>query len=332
VLDLLTGPDLLRLLAVPVFGWAAYRDVRTRRVPNRTWYPPAAVGLLALLWDVWRAPAFRQDVFALRVVLSLGIVAPLAYLFWRLGGFGGADAKALMVLALLFPVFPTVYLPATPLPVFDATALPPVETTLGVFSLTILTNAVLVGVLYPVALGVRNLLAGQAGVVALVGRPVGWDAAERTHGRLLETPEGYTREGLDLDALRMYLRYRGVELADLRADPSLRDPATLPEVPGDPTDGAVETDGGVPGASADTSERTVEDDPWGAAEFLGDIDHHAYGTTPDQLRDGLDVLVERETVWVSPGIPFLVPLFVGLLVGLVYGDILFGLLDVLGAV
>ena len=36
-------PDLLRLVAVPAFAWVAYRDIETRRVPNRTWYPLPAL-------------------------------------------------------------------------------------------------------------------------------------------------------------------------------------------------------------------------------------------------------------------------------------------------
>lgn len=40
---------------------------------------------------------------------------------------------------------------------------------------------------------------------------------------------------------------------------------------------------------------------------------------------------DRETVWLTPGIPFLVPMFVGLLVALTYGDVLFALLRRLGA-
>jgi preflagellin peptidase FlaK len=81
---------------------------------------------------------------------------------------------------------------------------------------------------------------------------------------------------------------------------------------------------GVPDASGD------DGDPWGAAAFLEDVDHDAYGTTPEQLRTGLDLATERETVWVSPGIPFLVPLFLGLLVALTYGDLLFALLRAVG--
>jgi preflagellin peptidase FlaK len=327
VLGLATAPDLLRLLAVPVLGWAAWRDVRTRRVPNETWYPLVVAGVVALLWDLAMVPASGLAPLLFRGALSLGIVVPLAYLLWRIGGFGGADAKALMALALLFPTFPRFYLPAT--------ALPLVRTTLGVFSLTVLTNAVLAGVLYPLALAGGNLLAGRTSRLALVGWPVEWSDAETTHGRLLEDGDGYTRDGLDLDALRMYLRWRGVTLADLQADPSLRDPATLPADTGDPTDGAVRTDGGVDSAAADAPERPAAadpEDPWGAATFLEDIDHHAYGTTPEQLREGLDLLVEREAVWVSPGIPFLVPVFAGLLAALVYGDVLFGLLGVVGVI
>ncbi|MFC6726180.1 A24 family peptidase, partial [Halobium palmae] len=37
-------PDLLRLLVVPVFAWAAWRDVRTRRLPNRVWAPLVVLG------------------------------------------------------------------------------------------------------------------------------------------------------------------------------------------------------------------------------------------------------------------------------------------------
>ncbi|MFB6106599.1 MAG: prepilin peptidase [Halobacteriaceae archaeon] len=321
-----TAPDLLRLLAVPVFGWAAYRDLRTRRVPNRTWYPLVAVGLACLAWDAWSvagAVAVRQRLFAVHLAVSLGIVVPMAYGFWRFGGFGGADAKAFMVLALLFPEYPAYYLATA--------ALPLVRTTLGVFSLTVVTNAVLVGAAYPLALGARNALAGHRRVRALVGRPVRWDDLERTHGRLLEDRDGFTRAGLDLDALRMYLRWRDTTLAALREDPGLADPATVPEETGDPTDGAL-ADGGVDAAppaatpaARDAAADAGDGDRWGAAAFCDAVDG-AYGTTPAQLRAGLDVVTDRDAVWVSPGIPFVVPLFAGLLVALVYGDLLFAAL------
>ncbi|MEF8853271.1 MAG: A24 family peptidase C-terminal domain-containing protein [Haloarculaceae archaeon] len=324
--------DLARLVAVPVFAWAAYRDVETRRVPNRTWPPLAALGVGLLAVEGYRMATgdvpggdLARERFLLSVAVSLGLVAPVGYLFYWFGGFGGADAKALIVLAVLFPTFPTYILPTTSLPL--------TATTLDVFSLTILTNTVVVGAVYPLAVAGRNALGGHTGKAMLIGKPVRATDVPDEYGSLMETPDGFTRHGLDIDALRMYLRWRGCSLADVRADPeTCRDPASLPEDPNPPGDGSiapgdppepdadVATDGGRDAETGDAG--TELTDPWGAAAFLEDIEGDAYGTTPEKLRDGLEVLVAEDVVWVSPGLPFIVPMFVGLVVSLVYGDLL----------
>ena len=325
-------PDLLRLFAVPVFGWAAYRDIETRRVPNRTWAPLVALAVVVLLWDtlavlnggvVGRPPDPATDpFFFLQVAISLGFVAPLAYGFWLIGGFGGADAKAFMVVAVLFPIYPTYYLPSV--------ALPLEPSTLGVFSLTILSNTVLAGVVYPLGVAASNLARGRFSLAMFLGRPVGVPDLTEEYGRLLEDTDGFTRSGLDLDALRMYLQWRGCTLAELRAAPDdHRDPASLPDEPNPPGDGSFATDGGTD-ASADQFGTAGTADPWGAERFLDDIEGSAYGTTPEQLRDALELLVRADDVWISPGIPFIVPMFAGLLVSLVYGDLLYSLLCAVG--
>jgi preflagellin peptidase FlaK len=347
--------DLLRLVVVPAFAWAAYRDVRTRRVTNRLWPPLVAVGVLALgLEFAGGLPTgFAGELVLLRLAVSVGLVAPLGYVFYRIGGFGGADAKAVLALAVVFPLYPVYYLP------FDA--LPMHAATLGVFSLTILTNTVVAGALYPAALAGRNLASGRLAPPMVVGRPTTIGDLATAYGSLLETPEGYTRRGLDLDALRMYLRWRGTTLSALREAPDRhRAPSSLPspEARNDPGDGAVEdgppvADGGTHDLEPEPTEESsgsradddlegthgasgdVEDDvgdPWGAEAFLDDVEGTAYGTTPGKLRDGLEVVAdpEREAVWVTPGIPFVVPMFVGLVVALTYGDVLFVILQVLG--
>ena len=320
-----TTPDLLRLVAVPVFAWVALRDLRTRRVSSTVWVPLALVGAVTLVWDgwiAWNAGEFAWGAFLLPAAVSLGLVVPIAYLFWWFGGFGGADAKALMVLALLFPTFPSY--------VVAGRAFPVATTPVDAFSFTILTNAVLVGLAIPIVLAIRNAAAGRIAPVMVVGWPIHWEAVPTAHGRLLQTTDGLSRGGLDLDALRMYLRWRGLTLEALRENPDrYRDPATLPDEPNPPTDGAVESsgllpDGGTPATATDRADDVV--DPWGAEAFLADIDGTAYGTSPETLRDGLEVLVAEETVWISPGTPFLVPVFAGLLIALGYGDLLAGLL------
>jgi len=350
-----TLPDLLRLLVVPVFGWVAWRDVRTRRVPNRTWLPLFALGVVLLVWDGWlvwtdglvvdpRVFTPTPPLFVFQVAFSLGLLVPLAYAFWWMGGFGGADAKALIVLAILFPTYPT-YLVAD-------MALPAIRQPVGVFALTILSNAVLVGLAYPLALAVRNAFGGHIGKAMVIGRPIAAEAATEEYGRLLETPDGFTRRGLDLDALRMYLTWRGRSLSELRADPdTYRDPASLPDEPNSPGDGSIPPDGEGPlfpddeeaiqsdgkgtahqadDESTPRSDGGEYEDPWGAEAFFADIEHSAYGTTPAELREGLEVLADSDTVWITPGIPFLVPMFGGLVVSLIAGDMLVWVLEALG--
>ena len=335
---LLSSPptDLLRLLAVPVFGWAAARDIATRRVPNQTWLPLVALGVLLLAVDVLAvlgADPFRQRLFAIHLVVSLGLVAPLGYVFWRLGGFGGADAKAVMVLALLFPEFPRFFLPGEVLPL--------VQPPLGVFSLTVLSNTVLLGLAYPLVLAARNLARGHRSLVMFVGKSVPVTALATAYGSLLESPDGFTRNGLDLDALRMYLRWRGLTLSELRADPeTYRDPDSLPAEgdrhdPGDGAlaDGAPIADGGqVESATATDAAKPDPVDEWGAATFLANIEGDAYGTTPEKLRGGLELLARVDEVWLTPGMPFIVPMFVGLVVALGFGDLLYALLQLVGLV
>lgn len=297
--------DLLRLFAVPCVAWAGYHDVRTRRVPNWIWLLLAVAGGVALLVDVGAvvaAPDPVRSVFLLRCAVSLGLVAPVGYLLWRMNTMGGADAKAIGTLALVFPVYPTVY--------FRWGVLPFERASHEVFSLTILTNTVLVGTTIPIALAVYNAANGRVTPAMFVGRPYPSTAVSDVYGRLLGDESGPSLSGgLDLDALRLYLRWRGTSLATVRATPdTYRDPANCSS------------------ASAD--------DPWCAAAFLSEIDGNAYGTTPDRLRSGLEQLCssESESVWITPGIPFIAVVFVGVVSALTHGDLFVTAMGVFGLV
>ncbi|MBP2250240.1 preflagellin peptidase FlaK [Halarchaeum solikamskense] len=330
-------PDLLRLLAVPAFAYGAYRDIETRRVPDLLWPPLLVLGVLCLAVEGWNAvhapDAFTFRAFALRTAVSVLLVGGLGAFFYVVPvGFGGADAKALVAISVLLPTYPTYY--------FDGFVLPHVPTTVRVFALTVLMNALVLGMAYPLYLLVSNAARGDIATVMAVGKRVPVERLPVEHGSLLEDREG-TRltGGLDLDALRMYCRWRGVTLADLRDDPGLRDPGTLPAEPNDPTDGVVMTSDGR--ARTDGGERdgrgagdvvAGDGDPWGAAAFLDDIEGSAYGTSPASLREGLDVVTEREAVWITPGTPFFVTLCLGLIVAFTYGDLLFAALGALGLV
>lgn len=363
-----TVPDLLRLLVLPFFAYLAWRDIRTRRVPHRTWYPLFALAVVLLVWETYvvltgEVTPLERRLFFTQVAISVLFLIPLAYGFWLLGGFGGADAKAFMVLAVLLPTYPEYHLSVFGLEGTLA-VLPAVQTDVGVFALTVLANTVLIGALYPVALAGKNAGTGYVSPGMFVATPIRADEATRKYGTILEFADGRLRDerslsglrrqfswrSLDLDALRMYLQWRGLSLSELRERPDrYRDPGSLPDDPNPPGDGSIpESDvalgeAATDGSADDADEYADEvgegtgvgeeyDDPWGAEAFLDDIEGSAYGTTPETLREGLETLTAEDVVWISPGIPFIVPMFVGLVIAFTYGDLLFALFGLVGLV
>ncbi len=123
--------------------YASWSDYKTREVSNRVWvfYAPIALALSVtelLLYDVARLPLFG---------LCFGVTATIAILLFYTGGFGGADSKALMCIALALPFsVGTLIGPLSPLG----------ESPLArnIFPLTIFSN----GVLFAAATGIYMIL------------------------------------------------------------------------------------------------------------------------------------------------------------------------------
>ena len=120
--------------------YASWSDFKTREVSNRVWviYAPIAFALsLAefLLYDPSKLLLFG---------VSVGFTVGLAFLLFYSGGFGGADSKALMCIAVALPFAPTAFTPVfgiSPISKF-------------IFPLTIFSN----GVLFAAASGFYMIL------------------------------------------------------------------------------------------------------------------------------------------------------------------------------
>jgi preflagellin peptidase FlaK len=122
--------------------YASWSDYKTREVSNKVWIilGPSALALTAFQFFV-----FTPELL-LTYVLSFAVTSALALVIFYAGGFGGADAKALMCIALALPVYPTHLLPQPP-GLFSP-----------IFPLTIFTNSVLLGALSVFYALSRNLL------------------------------------------------------------------------------------------------------------------------------------------------------------------------------
>jgi preflagellin peptidase FlaK len=281
-----TLPDLLRLAALPVFAVAAVHDYRDRRVPNRLWLPVLAVALLALLGDV-AGPLVTGDPLPAGYLTSLGLslaVVPLAFGVWFVGLAGGADAKAVMAVALLFPTTPTYGVAGVDLPLAAPGGVP--------FVAVVVVNALVVGMVYLLHLAVRNALAGRIAAQAIYALPVPSTGVTDRYGIVLSPSGGGSAlayvgaGGIDAEVLRQYRDWRGLD----------------------------------PDQSWTAAKRRRESggDPWGTQRFIASAGM-VYGATPKALRETLEYLDQQERVWFSPAVPYVVPLVVGLVLALTVG-------------
>ena len=94
---------LLSIVLCSVFLlYACYSDLKTRSVPNELWLLLILLGLPLAGYQVVR----NGIPYLAHYLLALLTTALLAYLFFRLHLFGGADAKGLIAIAVLFPTHP----------------------------------------------------------------------------------------------------------------------------------------------------------------------------------------------------------------------------------
>ena len=126
--------------------YASWSDYKTREVSNRVWAIYAPIALALSLAELLLYESSQLWLFGLSVGLTVGF----ALLLFYSGGFGGADSKALMCIAMALPFFPQALLT----PILPG-GLSPLSQTL--FPVTILSNAVLIAAASAVYLLLRNL-------------------------------------------------------------------------------------------------------------------------------------------------------------------------------
>ncbi len=130
------------ILCLGFLIYASWSDYKTREVSDKVWIilGPSALALTAFQFFV-----FVPELL-ITYVLSFAVTSVLALVIFYAGGFGGADAKALMCISLALPVYPSYLLPQ-PSGLFSP-----------LFPLSVFTNSVLLGALSVFYALFRNLL------------------------------------------------------------------------------------------------------------------------------------------------------------------------------
>jgi archaeal preflagellin peptidase FlaK len=132
-------------VSLAVLFYASWSDYKTREVSNRVWVIYAPIALSISLVEIFLLDPSKLLLFG----VSVGITVGIAFLLFYSGGFGGADSKALMCLAVALPFAPQVLLS------LSADNLSPISQ--YIFPLTIFSNAVLFAAASGVYMILRNV-------------------------------------------------------------------------------------------------------------------------------------------------------------------------------
>jgi len=242
--------------------YASLLDIRDRRVPFRTWYPMLAISLPMVAW-FYVSIFFKGGLPTIFYYLVLcGLFSVVFYLFAYFGLFGGADAWALIFLAVCIPAFP----------IEPIGGFPP----LGFLPFSVLVNAVLLNLFTPLGIYIMNVMKGNRAPFPypFLGFPVEGDSIEYSYGYIMED----ISEEEGVISRRFF---------------------TIREALG----GIIRGEGRV---------------------YTKDLRRY-----PEQYVDELDLYRKAGKIWISYGVPFIVPITAGLLSALFVGDLLFILMMIL---
>ena len=135
------------VLSLGFLFYASWRDYKAREVSNKVWAYYAPIGLALSLSELLLYEQSQLPLYA----LSFGATAGLALLLFYAGGFGGADSKALMCIALALPFAPI----ALFTPVLVGGLSPVMQV---IFPLTIFSNSVLFAAATGIYMILRNVV------------------------------------------------------------------------------------------------------------------------------------------------------------------------------
>ena len=135
--------DITRLLVgIVILGYASYTDIKTRRASNMNWVIMAIFGAVLLLLE-YLTVGIENPMLLIFIPIMIGFIYVLFQL--RLI-FGGADAKALMAIAILLPFQPSI----NQFPVWGQSYMPAYW--------TVFSNSIILFLLMPLGLLIYNII------------------------------------------------------------------------------------------------------------------------------------------------------------------------------
>jgi len=141
MIETVTILDIIRLLlGISILSYASYTDIKTRQASNLLWVIMGSIGGILLIVQY-----FTIGFENILLLISIPVMIGFFYILFQFRLiFGGADAKALMALAILVPLEPSI----ETFPMFEG---------LPIFAWTIFSNSVILFLLIPLSLLIFNI-------------------------------------------------------------------------------------------------------------------------------------------------------------------------------
>lgn len=242
--------DILKILfCTPFLLYSCFSDINTRRVSNKLWVVMLALGSVFVLYDIWNYGL----PYLVWIFISTGLTFAFVYILFQLGVFGGADAKSLIVLSIIFPVYPIFTIFGY---VFPLNA--PLPFLKDFFAFGIFENAVLLTIVVPLGLALYNLSKMGFHIDKPLYAFIGYKTkiSELSQKRHIKLIEGFEIEN---NKIKFYFKRGGVELDE---------------------------------------------------EVI------------NELKNASEKGLIKDYVWVTPGLPFMIPITLGFFVAAFYGDLI----------
>lgn len=320
--------DLLRVAVLTVaFIYASKLDIKTREINGVIWQILIVFGLFAIGIDLYNTALPVE--YGIRVLGNIIAATLFAFILEKTNLFGLADVKAIIALGITLPTFPNLSI----LPLYTPEFIPPLDMVFPIVIFTIIVNTTL---FLPIAIFKliytnykNNDIRGSKYGVWLYAYKSSINDLETKFGTIIapwmvdpytdeSEPTSYTdsyklsASGLDTKFIMDFLEWKreqsdnqNIKLSDIESPSQieyfLKDENT--EWESQPKQSTID---GIRSQFSDEEENTETD-------LEDDIQRFSR-------------LLEEDEVWVSPGLPFLVPITAGFITTIIIGDLLFTLL------
>lgn len=238
--------DILKILfIIPFLVYSCISDIKTRRVSNNVWLVMLAGIFFFVMIDYLSGGIEYLKILMVSVIFIFVFV----YILFQIGTFGGADAKSLIMISIILPMYPEIQLMGYHFPIN-----PPL---INIFALGIFGNAVLLTIIVPIGLAFYNIVKLGTKIDKLSYIFIGYKS------KISELPNKHIK------LIQDYEQVDGKIISHFKR-------------------------GGV-----EVNEKSIND-----------------------LQDFYKKGLIGESVWVTPSLPFMIPITAGFFVAIFYGDLI----------